>query len=84
MPFISKDNRDSAFFFAINALDEDMNANEEEDLFESRLAQIRKELAQSTNKLSKTVKKQGKRNQEDILEIRKHITTTDIKIDQVL
>ena len=45
MPFISKDNRDSAFFFAINALDEDMNANEEEDLFESRLAQIRKELA---------------------------------------
>ena len=65
------------------ALDDDMNVNEEDDEFESRLIQIRRELKQTQNRLTKLIKKNNKRSLEESSEMRKSIVTVEAKIDQI-
>ena len=60
-----------------------MNVNEEDDEFESRLIQIRRELKQTQNRLTKLIKKNNKRSLEESSEMRKSIVTVEAKIDQI-
>ena len=63
------------------ALDDEMDVNEDEDEFESRLIQIKRELKSSQKKLNKLITRNNKRSIEEQADMRNNIATVEYKVD---